>query len=42
MTRARPKLMRLGTRALLKLESGRNHDHVRFPKAKATAPKKMS
>ena len=40
MMRESPKAMRLGTKAYLKLSSGRNQDQVRFPRAKAILPKK--
>ena len=39
---ATPKPIRFGNKAFLKLGSGRNHDQVRFPSAKATAPKKIN
>ena len=34
-----PRVMRFGTNAFLNPWSGRNHDHVKFPKAKAIEPK---
>ena len=42
MMRAIPREIRLGTKAFLKPLSGKNHDHVRFPRAKAIAPKYIS